>query len=166
MIRRIPLALILVVTAALWLCAPASAAPAQPLSTGWTWPVAAPIEMRAPYEQPAHRYASGHRGVDLTASGAVASPADGVVAFVGQVAGRSLITIAHAGDLVTTLEPVISDLGAGDPVHAGQQVGVVATGGHAATGTVHFGVRLRGEYVNPLSVMGEVPAAVLLPCCT
>ncbi|WP_275934957.1 hypothetical protein [Microbacterium testaceum] len=44
-------------------------------------------------------------------------------------------------------------------------MGGVATGGHTGPGTVHFGVRLDGEYINPLRLLGGVPRAVLLPCC-
>ena len=47
----------------------------------------------------------------------------------------------------------------------GKRVGTVSLGGHAPAGTFHFGVRLDGEYVNPLLLLGGVPRAVLLPCC-
>ena len=47
----------------------------------------------------------------------------------------------------------------------GDEVGVVALGGHTAAGALHFGVRLDGEYINPLLLLGGVPRAVLLPCC-
>lgn len=133
---------------------------------GWAWPVPPPATVVSPYEQPAHRYAPGHRGIDLAADGDVLAPADGVVAFVGQVAGRQVVTISHPGELVTTLEPVTATISTGDTVRAGDVVGRVSVGGHAAPGTVHFGVRLRGEYINPLSVLGDVPAAILLPCCS
>ena len=41
----------------------------------------------------------------------------------------------------------------------------LAAGGHAAPGLLHFGVRLDGEYINPLILLGGVPRAILLPCC-
>ncbi|MDZ5145326.1 murein hydrolase activator EnvC family protein [Microbacterium testaceum] len=130
---------------------------------GWVWP-ATPVEVTRPFIAPAHTYGPGHRGVDLRAN-AVRSPADGRVAFVGMVAGRSIVTIDHGGGLVTTLEPVSTYLAAGDPVARGAPVGTVSDEGHTRPGTVHFGVRLRGEYVNPLRLLGGVPRAVLLPCC-
>jgi murein DD-endopeptidase MepM/ murein hydrolase activator NlpD len=133
----------------------------------WRWPVAGGIRVVAPYAAPAHAYAPGHRGVDVAAGpGADAlAPASGVVAFSGTVVDRPLLTIDHGGGLVTTLEPVRSDLSPGDRVARGQVVGQVATGGHAAPGSLHLGVRLDGEYINPLLLLGGVPRAVLLPCC-
>jgi murein DD-endopeptidase MepM/ murein hydrolase activator NlpD len=132
----------------------------------WIWP-AAPFRMGRAYEAPAHRYGSGHRGVDLHPMGSqdVRAPAGGSVAFVGIVAGRGVLTIDHGGGLVTTLEPIDSPLMAGELVQRGELLGTVALGGHAAPGDLHFGVRLRGEYINPLLLLGGVPRAVLLPCC-
>jgi murein DD-endopeptidase MepM/ murein hydrolase activator NlpD len=133
---------------------------------GWIWPSAS-FRLERPYEAPAHRYASGHRGVDLRLldAPAVRAPADGGVAFVGSVAGRGVLTIDHGDGLVTTLEPVDSALAVGDVVRRGDAVGALALGGHSAPGTLHFGVRLDGEYINPLLLLGGVPRAVLLPCC-
>lgn len=137
-----------------------------PVVSGWRWPVDR-VEIVEPFVAPAHRYGPGHRGVDLAASvgAAVFAPAAGVVAFAGQVAGRGVVTIDHGDGLVTTLEPVTPGVAIGQPVRAGAQVGVVSTGGHSAIGTVHFGVRENGEYINPLLLLGGVRRAVLLPCC-
>lgn len=133
---------------------------------GWIWPLDA-FRLSRPYAQPAHRYGAGHRGIDLAPRSErhVRAPADGVVAFSGRVADRGVLTIDHGDGLVTTLEPVASELVPGDPVGRGDAVGAVTTGGHAAAGTLHFGVRLEGEYINPLLLLGGVPRAVLLPCC-
>lgn len=137
----------------------------EPLN-GWRWPVSGQVRIIEPYVQPEHRYASGHRGIDLAADGPVNAPAAGTIAFAGPVAGRGIVTIAHDGGYVTTLEPVVTELTTGDTVAAGDFVGAVATGGHTPSGAVHFGVRLDGEYVNPAMLVGDVPAAVLLPCCS
>ncbi len=138
-----------------------------PAGERWEWPVPEPFRLERPYVAPAHEYGPGHRGIDLHPldERRVRSPAAGVMAFVGTVAGRAVITIDHGGGLVTTLEPVESDLAPGTAVLRGEAVGVLSTGGHARPGRVHFGVRLHGEYVNPLLVLGGVPRAVLLPCC-
>ncbi|WP_345750446.1 murein hydrolase activator EnvC family protein [Microbacterium rhizophilus] len=133
----------------------------------WIWPVTGGVRLVAPYIAPAHAYGPGHRGVDVAAaigSEAVA-PASGTVAFAGTVVDRPLLTIDHGGGLVTTLEPLEADFSPGDPVSRGDVVGRVASGGHAAPGSLHLGVRLDGEYVNPLLLLGGVPRAVLLPCC-
>ena len=75
------------------------------------------------------------------------------------------MTIDHGDGLVTTLEPVSSTVAIGDAVAAGDVVGVTDAGGHTPPGAVHFGVRRNGAYINPMLLLGEVPRAVLLPCC-
>ena len=133
----------------------------------WRWPLAGQHTVLAPYRAPAHEYGAGHRGVDLgTSLGAVVtSPADGVVAFRGTVVDRPLLTIEHPGGLTSTFEPVESSLVPGQAVTAGQEIGVVDAGGHTAAGALHVGVRREGEYINPMLLFGDVPRAVLLPCC-
>lgn len=133
----------------------------------WEWPLDGAREIAAPFRAPAHEYGAGHRGMDLTTSGgaSVRAPAAGVVAFRGTVVDRPLITIEHADGYVSTFEPLLSTLSPGDLVRAGDDIGTVATGGHAAPGTLHLGVRLDGVYINPQLLFGAVPRAVLLPCC-
>ena len=63
------------------------------------------------------------------------------------------------------LEPIDTDLRPGARLRSGDPVGTIALGGHTAAGALHFGVRLHGEYVNPMLLLGGVPRAVLLPCC-
>ena len=135
-------------------------------SARWAWPVH-PVRIVAPYVAPAHRYGPGHRGIDLAASdrAEVRAPADGVIAFSGDIAGRGVVTIDHDGGLVTTLEPVAGEPAVGERVEKGQRIGAASVGGHASPGTIHFGVRLGGDYINPLLLLGELPRAVLLPCC-
>lgn len=132
----------------------------------WAWPVDGVREVVAAYRAPAHEFGAGHRGVDLApGTGVVRAPADGVIAFRGTVVDRSLLTIEHPGGYVSTFEPLRSDLSAGDLVSAGDQIGTVDLGGHAAAGTLHVGVRLDGLYLNPMLLFGQVSRAVLLPCC-
>ena len=151
----------------LMLLLPAAAAPPRPDEARWQWPVEGAREVREPFQAPAHEYGPGHRGLDLAApvGAAVRAPADGVVAFRGVVVDRPLLTIDHGGGIVSTFEPLESDLDPGSVVHAGDEIGAVATGGHSAAGTLHIGVRLDGVYLNPMLMFGEVPRAILLPCC-
>jgi len=125
------------------------------------------VRIVSPFRAPADRYSAGHRGIDLDApvGSALTAPAQGVVAFSGPVADRNVLTIDHGGGFVSTLEPITEGLPPGTPVEAGDAVASVGTGGHATLDTVHFGVRLHGEYVNPLLLLGDVPRAVLRPCC-
>lgn len=147
--------------------APAADPPAPHVALDdWVWPVS-PAEVTAGFAAPAHEYGPGHRGIDLRAAlgTEIASPAAGVVAFAGSVAGRPLVTIDHGAGLVTTLEPVRALVPVGAAVTAAQTVGTVDAGGHTPPGSAHFGVREHGEYINPMLLFGEVPRAVLLPCC-
>lgn len=142
---------------------PASGAPTEE----WTWPVEGRRIMLEPFRAPEQSWSAGHRGVDIATAveTPVRAPAAGEVAFRGVVVDRPLITIAHAGGLVTTLEPVRSTLEPGDRVAAGEVIGVVATGGHSPVGALHIGVRWHGAYINPMMLFGGIPRAVLLPCC-
>ena len=132
----------------------------------WRAPVPR-VQVVDPFLAPAGPYAPGHRGVDLAApvGSPLRAPAAGTVAFSGTVADRNVITIEHGSGYVSTLEPVEHALETGTAVAAGEVVAAVGVGGHAADGTVHFGVRLHGHYINPLLLVGELPRAVLLPCC-
>lgn len=160
---------LLAVVLALTVIAPAGAiaTPGADEWPRWRWPLTAAPAVAAPFRAPAHEYGAGHRGVDLRASlgAAVTAPADGVVAFRGTVVDRPLLTIEHADGLVTTFEPLRSELLPGDPVIAGKVVGLVDVGGHTQPGTLHLGVRSHGEYINPMLLFGDVPRAILLPCC-
>lgn len=131
----------------------------------WEWPVDPPRVVQQPFRAPETAYSAGHRGIDLeqTPASAVLAPADGVVHFVGFVVDRPVLSIRHDGDLLSAYEPVITELAEGDIIRAGEVIGTVATGGHCDGGCVHFGVRLHGEYVSPLLLLGGIPRAVLLP---
>ncbi|KJL28057.1 murein hydrolase activator EnvC family protein [Microbacterium oxydans] len=153
--------------------APASAAAPADTETDteteqWTWPGPGARVILEPFRAPAHAYGAGHRGIDIEApiGSPVVAPAPGTVMFRGVVVDRALLTIEHDGGLVTTFEPVDSPLRPGDSVAAGDAIGIVTTGGHSEPGAMHLGVRLEGVYINPLLLFGDVPRAVLLPCCT
>lgn len=166
---RTSTAILMVVLLAHTAAGPSPAAAAEDPTAGpaWSWPLAGPRTVVEPYRAPAHRYGAGHRGVDLGSSigAVVTAPADGVVAFRGTVVDRPLLTIEHPGGLVTTFEPVRSTLVPGEVVVSGQEIGVVDVGGHTPPGALHLGVRRHGDYINPMLLFGDVPRAVLLPCC-
>lgn len=131
----------------------------------WGWPVDPPRLVRT-FVAPETRYSAGHRGVDIAAviDAEVVAPADGTVHFVGQVAGRPVVSLRHAGGFVSSIEPVASSLSAGDSVSRSQPIGTVWHGEfHCASPCVHFGVRLLGEYVSPLLLLDRIPRSVLLP---
>jgi murein DD-endopeptidase MepM/ murein hydrolase activator NlpD len=137
----------------------------RPTHGTWVWPVVGDSAVVRPFEAPATRYSAGHRGIDLAAAPntVVVAPAAGVVSFAGTVVDRPVLSITSDGGLVSSIEPVIATVRAGDVVAAGDVVGAVASGGHCGTTCTHFGVRLYGEYVNPLVLLQSLPRAVLLP---
>lgn len=131
----------------------------------WLWPVAAPHPLVASFVAPATRYGAGHRGIDVAAAAGmpIVSPADGTVYFAGVVVDRPVLTIEHPGGVLSSFEPVSSDLVVGAIVHRGETIGSVATGGHCSGHCLHFGVRSHGQYVSPLNYLGGVTRPVLLP---
>ena len=133
------------------------------LAPPWAWPVDPPHTVVRPYIAPESAYSAGHRGVDLAAPGAtVYAPADGVVHFAGTVVDRPVLSIEHAGGVLTSYEPVVTELVKGQPVARGQPIGWVRPG-HCAEACLHFGVRVDGEYASPLAWLGGIEPAVLLP---
>lgn len=145
---------------AVLLIALTSAARADP---AWRWPVEGTHAIVRPFLAPATAYSAGHRGVDIAATDpAVRAPADGVVHFSGVVVDRPVLSIQHPGGLLSSYEPVESGLVKGQAVAAGDQIGLVLPG-HCSTLCLHFGVRRDGEYISPLTLLGGIEPAVLLP---
>jgi murein DD-endopeptidase MepM/ murein hydrolase activator NlpD len=134
------------------------------LAAVWSWPVTAPHTIVKPYLAPATPYASGHRGIDIAAAAgaSVLAPDDGVVHFSGFVVDRPVLSIDHGDGVISSYEPVETELAAGDSVHRGDEVGALQAG-HCASACLHVGVRVDGEYVSPLLFLGGQPRAVLLP---
>jgi murein DD-endopeptidase MepM/ murein hydrolase activator NlpD len=131
----------------------------------WAWPLPLPHAVTRAFEAPQSRFSAGHRGIDIAAApgSPVYAAAPGEVSFVGVVVDRPLLSIVHSGDLVSSSEPVQALVAEGEHVRAGQQIGIVATGGHCSMVCLHFGVRLHGQYVSPMLVLGGIQRAVLLP---
>ncbi|NQX10035.1 M23 family metallopeptidase [Microbacteriaceae bacterium VKM Ac-2855] len=131
----------------------------------WTWPVGGPTAIIGAWSAPEHRYASGHRGIDIDAANGspVASPASGTVHFAGTVVDRAIVTVRTDDGVLASLEPVTPAVAEGDRVVAGQMVGTVGAGGHCSERCVHLGVRVDGDYVSPLRFLGGLERAVLLP---
>lgn len=129
----------------------------------WDWPVEPPHTIVRPWIAPPTPYSSGHRGIDIAApEGDVRAPIDGVVHFSGVVVDRPVLSVRHEGGIITSYEPVETELVAGDVVERGDVIGSVAPG-HCSSPCLHFGVRIGGEYASPLLWLGGIPRAVLLP---
>lgn len=143
-----------------------SAAPTPVVVALWTAPLGDPLTVTRPFVAPASPYGPGHRGVDLAgAPGAtVGAAGTGVVVFAGMVAGRPVVSVAHADGLRTTYEPVTPSVAAGQAVARGSPIGSLLPGhpGCPAAACLHWGL-LRGEtYLDPLLLL-EPPRIRLLP---
>ncbi|MFO8074853.1 MAG: peptidoglycan DD-metalloendopeptidase family protein [Actinomycetota bacterium] len=151
--------LLLAVAAALAVSAGASAllgapsAGAGPGSGGHPTTVA-PVggELLRDFDPPDEPWGAGHRGVSLAAAPGevVVAARAGVVAFAGEVAGAGWVTVDHGGGLDTTygvLDPRLVE--GGQRLEAGAPVGLLA---EEAT-HLHWGARLDGEYLHPLSLL-------------
>ncbi len=143
-----------------------SAAPARPAfaSGTWTWPVRGPV-LRA-FDPPGSPYGSGHRGIDIAApaGSVVRAPAAGVVTFAGSVGGRLFVTIDHGGGLLSTCSFLSGLLvHKGDVVVQGQPIALSGSG-HVGdtTPNVHLGVRLAGQYVDPMAYLAPMSIVDLI----
>lgn len=137
--------------------------------TGWSWPLNPVPAVARRFEAPPQPWASGHRGVDLAASGGavVLAAADGTVSFAGSVAGRGVLSLDHDAGVRTTYEPVTAAVATGRQVARGQPVGVLevdpATTHCAPATCLHWGARRGGTYLDPLTLVGLAGPPVLLP---
>ena len=109
-------------------------------------------ELLRDFDPPEEPWGAGHRGVSLAAAPGevVVAARAGVVAFAGEVAGAGWVTVDHGGGLETTY-------GVLDPrlVEGGQRLEVGAPVGRLAPDAthLHWGARLDGEYLHPLSLL-------------
>ncbi|WP_310648377.1 M23 family metallopeptidase [Clavibacter michiganensis] len=132
----------------------------------WIWPVDPPHTVTRPFQAPTTPYGPGHRGIDIAVSpgGEVRAPAAGTVSFAGVVVDRPVVSIRHADGYVSSVEPVVPLVAAGDAVVAGQVIGTLAASPrHEPDGGLHLGARLHGDYVDPALLLAALQHAVLLP---
>ncbi|MFJ9556938.1 peptidoglycan DD-metalloendopeptidase family protein [Nocardiopsis sp. NPDC101807] len=133
--------------------------PASPAAgdAGWRWPLSPTPGVLRPFDPPEQRWLPGHRGADLAADPGqeVYAAGSGRVRFVGTVAGTPLVSVVH-GDLRTTYLPVESDLARGDPVAAGDVLGVLAAAPlHCRDRPcLHWGLLRGDDYLDPLGLLG------------
>lgn len=143
---------------------PPNAPRVQP-STG-QWPLAPQPPVLRAFDPPEVVWGAGHRGVDLL--GSVGQPVRaavaGTVSFAGSVGGKWVVVIAH-GETRTTYEPVVTSLGVGTVVIAGQQIGTLdgAPSHCAPRACLHWGLRAGERYLDPLTLLGAPPPIRLVP---
>jgi murein DD-endopeptidase MepM/ murein hydrolase activator NlpD len=118
------------------------------------WPVRSPM-VTSGYGLRGVRF---HAGLDLVAplGTPVGAPGSGEVVWAGWRDGGwgNAVMVAHGGG-VRTLVAHLSrvDVRVGDRVSTGQRLGLSGTTGDSSGPHVHFEVRLRGAYVDPLTAV-------------
>lgn len=116
-----------------------------------------PGRVLAAFDAPAAPWLPGHRGVDLAAvpGDPVRAVNDGVVGFAGTVVDRGVVSVRLDGptDRVVTYEPVVAAVSQGDRVRAGEVIGWIGLGGHCSARCLHWGLKIDGEYRNPLTLL-------------
>lgn len=163
-VRRM-IALMLIIGGVLVSAGPGALALTGSYEPPWSWPVNPEPSVLRHFQPPPEKWLAGHRGVDLRTGAAqqIRSPAAGRVVFVGTVVDRPVITLDLGGGLLSSFEPVVSKLQKGEGVTEGQPIGTASTAPHCPVSCVHWGVRLNGEYVNPLNYVSDRRPSVLLP---
>lgn len=126
----------------------------------WKWPLVG--EVVHGFARPASEWAAGHRGMDIRAlpGSEVRAPVAGLITFVGPVAGRGVIVLRTLEDDDVTLEPVEPAVVLGDVVNAGDIVGFLRSG-HLGGNSLHLGIRVKGEYVDPAPYLPLQPRIVV-----
>lgn len=122
----------------------------------WQPPVRPAIVVR-PFDPPPRPWMAGHRGVDLAASAGhtLTAPADGSLRFAGQVAGKPVVTWQHTDGTLSSFEPAVAQLHVGQVAKRGQPIAVTsASSTHCVSACFHWGVRIDGRYVDPMTPPG------------
>lgn len=80
---------------------------------------------------------------------------DGVVTVARRVAGRGVVTVAHAGGLRTTYLPVDASVAEGQRVRKGDVLGTVSgPDEHCPQTCLHWGLLSGNLYLDPLHLLG------------
>ena len=150
--------------------AAAAGAPAFQQALAWVWPVRGIVSqgfgptsltLEPPRTYHSFTYPNFHDGLDIAAplGSPVLAAAAGRVAFVGHLPdGAEVVLIAHDGGLFT-LYAHLDDTHApprvkiGDPVKAGDPIGVVGLTGITTGAHLHFVIRRGDEPIDPGSLL-------------
>ena len=124
----------------------------------WAWPVTGPV-IRG-FDPPTTPFGAGHRGIDIAVpfGTSILAPEAGTVSFAGRVGGELFVTIDHGSGLSSTYSWLSSSAVRKDDVVArGQAIGATGTG-HlgSAVPHLHLGVRLDGQYMDPLTYLAPL----------
>lgn len=162
---RLPKVPLIAVILTLW-CVALSAMPVAFAYVDPTTGSPAPSRVLEGFDPPKEKWSAGHRGVDLDLpiGGEVLAAGEGTVYFVGKVAGKPVVSIAHADGVRTTYQPGFAHVNKGDHVREGQVIGRLAPPVDGKPG-LHWGALIDGvekTYIDPLSLL-DAPVIRLKP---
>lgn len=122
-----------------------------------------PATVVAAYRSAPHDWLPAHRGVDFAADpGAeVVAVRSGTVVLSKMIAKRPVVVL-RSGGVRFTFEPVLGSVPVGTRVRSGEPLGTVGVGGHCADRCLHWGAKVDGAYVDPMSFL-PASAPVLKP---
>jgi hypothetical protein len=143
---------------------------ADSTAEGWGFPLEQPVRLVKGFQKPNSDYSAGHRGVDLAAElgQAIFAPTSGTISFAGTVVNREVVTLLHDDGKLISFEPACSDSLVGEKVGKGEVFGWICEPNETyiqhcgLQRCLHYSVRLAGEYLSPLSFLGEQTPSRLL----
>ena len=152
--------LVAVLAAVLACAAPAGADPGR-----LQWPLRPPPAVTREFDAPSPDWQRGHRGVDLAGvpGQPVYAAGPATVVFAGKLAGRPVVSLAHAGGLRTSYEPVEAVVVVGQRVDDASLLGRLVAGhsGCPAAACLHWGAMwgpaARADYVDPIGLLATTP---------
>jgi murein DD-endopeptidase MepM/ murein hydrolase activator NlpD len=127
------------------------------------WPLRPPPTVSRVFDAPSPNWQRGHRGVDLAGvpDQPVYAAGPATVVFAGTLAGRPVVSLAHAGGLHTSYEPVEPVVQVGQLVDSSTALGRLLPGhaGCPAAACLHWGAMWgpasRADYVDPLGLLAS-----------
>ena len=126
----------------------------------FTWPAPGNSRITSYFgtrESPTAGASTNHKGIDIacnTGDPIVAAAAGTVIVSTYNYAEGNYICIDHGGGVVTVyMHNSVLLVSAGETVVAGQQIAQAGSTGYSTGPHLHFGVRVDGTYVDPLSYL-------------
>lgn len=127
----------------------------------FAWPAPSYTRISSPYGwrmHPTLGVDKFHNGVDMAAPGGspILAAYDGRVVAAGYSSSMGNYIMLDHGDELYTIYMHASALyvSRGDTVTRGENIAAVGTTGRSTGNHLHFGVRLNGQYVDPMSYLG------------
>ena len=136
---------------------------------GAAWPVPGTMGITSPFgprTDPVYGGMAFHDGIDIAGAGVDGKPvvafSDGVVTTAAVVGSYGNAVLIDHGNGTSTISAHLSsiDVKVGQKVKAGQMIGRVGTTGKSTGPHLHFGLKVQGQWVNPLKYLSNFQYAM------